>query len=55
MMSQTWPYANGASACTVTYTYDVGGNPLVPSVSGTSGEAASGTSRSGTPASRVLR
>jgi RHS repeat-associated protein len=32
IQSETWPAANGAPARTVTYAYNVGGNPLVSSV-----------------------
>jgi RHS repeat-associated protein len=35
--SQSWPAFNGAPARTITYTYSVGGNPLVSSVSDASG------------------
>jgi RHS repeat-associated protein len=37
LASQSWPAANGSPARTVTYTYSVGGNPLVSSVSDPSG------------------
>ena len=37
LTSQTWPAANGAPTRTVTYSYNVGGNPLVSSVSDASG------------------
>jgi RHS repeat-associated protein len=37
LSSQSWPAANGAPARTVTYSYAVGGNPLVSSVSDPSG------------------
>ncbi|WP_344617325.1 RHS repeat-associated core domain-containing protein [Dactylosporangium salmoneum] len=39
--SQTWPAFNGAPARTVTYTYAVGGNPLVSSVSDGNGTVTS--------------
>jgi RHS repeat-associated protein len=41
MASQAYPALNGASARTVTYTYSVGGNPLVSSVTDASGTVTS--------------
>ena len=35
--TESWPAFNGAPARTVTYTYSIGGNPLVSSVSDTNG------------------
>lgn len=37
MTSQSWPAFNGAPARTATYAYNVGGNPLVSSLSDTTG------------------
>lgn len=37
MTSQSWPAFNGAATRTITYAYNVGGNPLVSSVADTSG------------------
>ncbi len=37
LASQTWPAVGSAAARTVTYTYAVGGDPLVSSVSDSSG------------------